>query len=454
MRPTVRRTCRRPVVHPDPLVGWALLLGLGTAIAGAHPGQTLDLRVTVDDEAVRYNLIISADLLARLLGDHGAAPPPIDLRGDGSAAPEVTAAIQAALLRILADQCPVRIEEVVVPPVLKHFEFLEPTPLPFARDQVLPADLRLDVHYPTGRKPQRISMVWRLYADAAAAARLGTRPGVVARLLAYREDKVHIFTPDEPELIWHFLEGGPALTDAAVIAELPSEPAVGVPLLSVALLAGWVGLLGYLGLRPARRRWFGPAVLLTIVPLFVAVAGRNTLVAQVPAPWLESSALPDESAARAIFQALQENVYRAFEYRDESDVYDVLAQSVDGGLLEAVFNEIYQSLILREHGGAVARVESIDLLETAFEGGGLLPNERIPAFRIRCRWQVHGAVYHWGHVHLRTNEYEARYTVALRGRQWKIVGAEYLAQRRVAEQDDIPAELRTTRSSRIDAALP
>lgn len=434
-----------------PLSAAFIAAALLVAPAAAHPGQTLDLSVYADDEAVRYQLLISADLLALLLSKVDVPPPPVDLRGDGSTAPEVTAAVRAGILRLIAGECPLTIDDVAVAPEVRHFEFLEPAPPIFGSDEALPADLRLDLDYPTGRKPQRIGMVWRLYPDAEMAARMGSRPGIVARLMAYREDKVHIFTPDEPELIWHFLERPRDLPLAVVSAEGPPAPMLRVPVLSVLLVAGSVAVLGFLGVRPARRRWLAPALALAVLPLVGAVATRHTLVAQVPAPWAEGIALPDAGEACEVFAALQRNVYRAFEYRNEGDVYDILAQSVDGPLLDAVYNEIYHSLILREHGGAVARVESIELLEVEHEGGGTLPEERVPAFRVRSRWQVHGAVYHWGHVHLRTNEYEARYTVAQRDRQWKIVGVEYLAQRPVQSLDEVPDALRTTKTSRVDA---
>ena len=52
--------------------------------------------------------------------------------------------------------------------------------------------------------------------------------------------------------------------------------------------------------------------------------------------------------ARAVFEALHRNLYRAFEADTEDEIYDVLKQSVDASLLQEVYLDIYESLILRE----------------------------------------------------------------------------------------------------------
>ena len=78
-------------------------------------------------------------------------------------------------------------------------------------------------------------------------------------------------------------------------------------------------------------------------------------VAMVRTPHRE---LPSEQLSAAA-TALHLNMYRSFDYTDRDTVYDSLALSVDGNLLDTVYEEIFASLVMRDEGGAVARVTSI-----------------------------------------------------------------------------------------------
>ena len=90
-------------------------------------------------------------------------------------------------------------------------------------------------------------------------------------------------------------------------------------------------------------------------------------------------------------------MYDAFSARSESEVYDILAVTVDAEILDELYAEVYESLILRDEGGAVSKVEGIDVLErdVALDADGA------PAFDVDWSWRVHGLVSHWGHLHRR-----------------------------------------------------
>ena len=62
---------------------------------------------------------------------------------------------------------------------------------------------------------------------------------------------------------------------------------------------------------------------------------------------------PPVSAAEAdaIFGALHRNIFRAFDYREENDIYEALARSVDGGLLVDLYLQIRRGLEMRTQGG-------------------------------------------------------------------------------------------------------
>ena len=141
--------------------------------------------------------------------------------------------------------------------------------------------------------------------------------------------------------------------------------------------------------------------------------------------WQGGKARLDDVASQAVVQGLLTNVYRAFDFRAESDIYDVLARSVDGDLLREVYLEMRRGLVLANQGGASARVKSVELTEldaTPAEGQGI---------SARTTWQIRAAVGHWGHIHERRNEYQANLELRPMDGAWKLVKVEILDEMRL-----------------------
>ncbi len=116
-----------------------------------------------------------------------------------------------------------------------------------------------------------------------------------------------------------------------------------------------------------------------------------------------------------VAESLLRNVYRAFDYRGESDIYDVLARSAQGDLLADLYLKIKRGLIMREQGGAVAQVKAVTLIKAE-----PVAASRQIGFSERVTWQVEGTVEHWGHIHTRVNEYSADLDLAPIEGAWKI----------------------------------
>ena len=53
------------------------------------------------------------------------------------------------------------------------------------------------------------------------------------------------------------------------------------------------------------------------------------------------------------------NVYRAFDFRAEADVYEKLAMSVSGDLLADIYLQNRKSLAIQQAGGAQAKVKEV-----------------------------------------------------------------------------------------------
>ncbi len=84
-------------------------------------------------------------------------------------------------------------------------------------------------------------------------------------------------------------------------------------------------------------------------------------------------------------------------------MYDALAHSVTGDLLEELFLKIQSGLRMQEQGGAVAHVKRVHIVD--IKAGAETENGHLP---VDCTWRVTGTVEHWGHIHTRENEYTAR----------------------------------------------
>ena len=59
------------------------------------------------------------------------------------------------------------------------------------------------------------------------------------------------------------------------------------------------------------------------------------------------------------------------------------------------------------------------------------PLEDEVGFITTLTWNVSGSVGHWGHIHTRTNQYEARFTVKSMDGAWKFTGLELLQEQRI-----------------------
>jgi hypothetical protein len=141
--------------------------------------------------------------------------------------------------------------------------------------------------------------------------------------------------------------------------------------------------------------------------------------------WLGSAARLSDEASAELVGGLLHNVYRAFDFRDESRIYDVLDQSVAGDLLTQIYLETRRGLELENQGGARAKVKNIEIVDLSTTTG------TDGALRADVTWKVAGSVGHWGHVHQRQNRYEARLRIASVDGVWKMTELELLSEERI-----------------------
>lgn len=216
----------------------------------------------------------------------------------------------------------------------------------------------------------------------------------------------------------------------SVSASLPSPPKLTLPAVSVACLAliPVVFIAGCIGRFSPRTCVFSLVALLAL-----AVASWPILRLHVADPFHSDSSVSD-SELNSIFGSLHANIYRAFDHRDEEQIYDALAKSIDGELLQRVYLDVRRGLEMEEQGGALSRIQDVAIIERGREpkaDKGPLESGQARRARYRSRWNVSGTVEHWGHIHARTNQYEAIFDLETRDGFWKVTGMDLLEEQRL-----------------------
>ena len=272
--------------------------------------------------------------------------------------------------------------------------------------------------YLTDGMPQEVTVDWELFTDQIdRVPATATDPAGPLPTFLTPDDSIHTWT--------NYLRNYrlPTVQQVAVAGSLGefSLPAVSIVL---ALLMVPAGFWFIRRRQQANSTLFPVTALLALVIAIIAAypVGRVT----VARPMALAGELPPEQA-RDLLQVLLKNVYRAFDFREEVDVYDKLAISVDGELLSDIYLQNRRSFAVKQAGGAQAKIKSVDILDAVAER----LDDQPAGYAIRGQWSAQGTVGHWGHTHTRRNRYEAIVTVRADEGAWKITDLEMLEEQRV-----------------------
>jgi len=337
----------------------------------------------------------------------------------------ISAGMQRALLdtaaAFLARNLELTVDGRPVAPVLDRVNFLHRTlrnstvidpPEPLS---LVSATFGAIFVVPTEGLPKEAAVTWHLFPEraqyvySAATDEAGPMP--------YR------LAPDDNVLQWTNFLTNPTIPTLVAVPPPPRFGGLRVPVLTVVFVVGAVVLLGRFAFGRAMRRGLVLAIAGAMVVAGVLLG--PLLQVSVPVPWLQSVPVEDIDAP-GVVSGLLTNVYRAFDFRDEEQVYDVLARSASGDLLTRIYLETRRGLELQNQGGARVKVKAVILEEVTPESlAGRM------GFRARCTWHVAGSVGHWGHVHQRTNRYVAVLTLEPVDGAWKITDLELVQEERV-----------------------
>ena len=145
---------------------------------------------------------------------------------------------------------------------------------------------------------------------------------------------------------------------------------------------------------------------------------------QTDVPFMEKKSYSAPEAKELISQLLK-NTYRAFDFREEGDVYDKLSICNDDGLLQDIYLQTRKSMVIENQGGIEAKVDEVLITkveEATTDDDGLA---------YRCNWIVKGVVGHWGHKHRRVNQYDAIIKIKPIGGSWKMFDLDIIEEVRL-----------------------
>jgi hypothetical protein len=273
------------------------------------------------------------------------------------------------------------------------------------------ATLGVIFYYPVSGLPQEVNMEWELfneklaYIPAAATDEAGPLP--------YR------LTPDDEVLRWQKFLKNPTVPGLVDIEDPPRLGRLWWALAALLCGAGLAWVAGRHGAAAAAIRGRRPPWGAVTVGVALLALGGLSLARAIRPAWAA-----DDKADEVVL-ALLENVYRSFDYRDESVIYDSLERSVTGELLTDTYLETRRSLELENQGGARAKVKTVEMVDSTHT-----PLAGEVGFESLATWSVSGSVGHWGHVHQRTNQYQARLTVQAVDGRWRIGALELLQEER------------------------
>ncbi len=300
-----------------------------------------------------------------------------------------------------------------VPMELRRLEFYGPetkdlAQRPVPKDHnVYQARMGIIIAFPSSDLIQSLSLDWKTYNRQVQFIKSDV-------YIAGEPDEKFYFEPGMDGFKW---ENTGQLTPPSFLdVPVPPEPALlQIPLLGLFFLTA--ACLTFARAATAdkgptsRKPRIAIAITFGLISLFAWPHGQKF----IRHPFLLPK-MPDESQQKDIARSLMANLYSAFDYRDESTIYDALDRSLSPSILRDLYLRLNNSLSVEEQGGARSQISDIDweTIQPARSSAKQI------AFSVDTTWSVQGSVEHWGHRHERRNQYQATVRIGKEADQWKI----------------------------------
>ena len=394
--------------------------------------------IYLNDREVRHEILVPLLTFEKWLPIKRANPEFLEV--------EEQDAMRGQIAEWFRNRNPVEIDGIPVKPVLQRLQFFGLDIQDFAQNakprriSAYQARLGIILSYPAKAPPTRVNLTWEVFHESAPFLR-----SIVYDRNAKPSEE--FFVKDQPRFEW--VRKGPVPVSAPFkldwdVANSPTEiqqaPAIPKPekkggqnvpnidgksTKSTEAIPQRISKVSYIligiGFAGAAFTWmlyrnhpqriirsfgiltiwlFGAFFFRNHIPDADQTTPTNQITSTNQIASTNSAPILDLSNRTAI---LLQNIYRAYDYGDPSDVYDALEHSITGDLLEELFLKIRSGLRMQEQGGAIANVQNVKISSI----------KRVPnaGATFHCTWNVTGTVEHWGHIHTRENQYSANITL-------------------------------------------
>lgn len=388
--------------------------------------------IYINNHEVRHEVLIPLATLAALIDFERADNRFLDVSEQATARKKIEAWFSSGN--------PVTIDQKQIAPTFDRIDFygldLKDFAIQAEARKVSMASGRVGVimSHPTDQPPEKVAVMWDMFNHAIRS--------VDSVIFAYDETLTKAFSKflADNTFTWQTKSKRelPRLTPVATqLGDWTPDVTFRTPWFSVIMgsiaFAVWI-------LKPLLTISFTRLIAGSLIALLTAIVFHWSTPlanrASIPIPFASPREfkLPD-AEAQCIFEKLHTNLFQAFDFREPSDVYDALANTVDGPLLRELYLDIQRSLKMREQGGAVAKIDHVETIrsEPTDEISINRSNENArdemiknqtsfkrPTFGWQCEWNLSGTVEHWGHIHQRINQYDAKFNVSACDGNWKI----------------------------------
>lgn len=325
--------------------------------------------------------------------------------------------LKDSLEAFLRQKCKAFVDGVEVTPNLSRLDFFTLDIRDFAKQsEKRPVGIQngragMILSFSTKGTPNAASIEWNLFNDYTP----------LLNTMVYIFDgkgERHFFTENEPVWSW---SNNRIMRQASPWLNLPEAPIIPkVKFSDKGFAVSMLGLMGLLVGIVRIRFWMvlGGVAGLVVAGLIWPIGQR-----EIPHPFFTVPKLSLQNQ-QVVAESLLKNVYRAFDYREDEQVYDALERSASGSYLESLYLQIKQGLVLQDQGGARSRVKDVRWVS----GEPKASPEDTVGFSLNIHWEVTGTVEHWGHIHTRQHAYQAVLKVSGVDGVWKIVDLQVVSE--------------------------
>ena len=318
--------------------------------------------------------------------------------------------ILEAASRFFKDKNPVIIDGAPAEPATVSSDFLD---LTLAGVQVIDDDRTLDpatavlgvtLSYPVGQMPEEVTTIWQLFSD-----RIETVPVTSIDPVGPFPSEFGVTYPSHTwtNRLLRYEEPGVATVPVT------DQRAMKLPLLTIVLAVFALNAAAFALKASKWARFIGFAAALIFAT--GAAATTDRFIATLPNPFAN---LPGENEAQNAVRSVFENANAAFYEIKDKEFDAELSKFVAEGLAQIVSIELERANRIELPGGMTARVGDIrDVKITEIR-----PLDAGRGFSALAQWSAEAVGQHWGYLHLRDLDLQARVEMIEDDRVWRLAG--------------------------------